>query len=87
MPDVAVDVPNVDPFIFATVTELLPADDDKSPVNAGNLPAGNVPELILDAFVVSVVADAEKELPFVFVTVILPEDEIVASPDIACVTH
>jgi len=39
-----------------------------------------LPEVMLAAFVVSVVADAAKATPLVFVTAIAPADVIVASP-------
>jgi hypothetical protein len=41
-------------IVVATVPILVVT----SPVNAGSLPAGSVPDVILAAFVVSVVADA-----------------------------
>src|SRR5207237_7812419 len=46
----------------------------------GNRDAGSVPEEIFAALVVSIVADAANDVPFVFVTVRPPELEMVASP-------
>ena len=47
----------------------------------GNRAAGSVPDEMLAAFVVSVVAEAAKATPLVFVTVIAPPAAIVASPE------
>ena len=48
---------------------------------SGSLAAGNVPLVMFAAFVASVVADAAKFTPLVFVQVIAPALESVQSPD------
>ena len=49
-------------------------------VAVGSCAGGNVPLVIFEAFVVSVVADVEKDTPLVFVTVKAPVEANVASP-------
>jgi hypothetical protein len=50
-------------------------------VVAGSLAADRVPDVMLVAFVVSVVADAANAAPAVFVTVNTPADDNTPSPD------
>lgn len=50
-------------------------------INAGNLAADNVPELIFDALVVSVVAEVANATPLVFVQVRTPVPLVEQSPD------
>lgn len=71
----------------ASVVATDPALDVTSPVSAGMRPAPSVPEEIFDAFVVSVVAEAAKLTPFVFVHVIAPLEARVQSPDVETDTH
>ena len=56
--------------------------EHSSPVKSA---AGNVPLVMFDAFVVSVVALAAKDVPPVLATVTAPPVAIVASPDICTV--
>ena len=71
-----VEEPNVPTLelTVARVVAIAPADVVISPVNAGIREAANAPELILVAFVVSVVADVAKPLIF---EVLIPADGLI----------
>jgi hypothetical protein len=74
--------PKDNPLLFVHVKLSVPAEDVQSPPYAGARPAINVPDVILLALVVSVVADGAKFTPLVFVHVSIdvPTD-VVQSPE------
>lgn len=64
----------IDPVTFVSLlTELI--------VVLGSRAAASTPEVILTAFVVSIVAEGTKESPLVFVQVTALDPEVVQSPD------